>query len=252
MKQILYYYQQPAGDFTPSLVRIYFNRVILSTHAPGFRSWGFEVSFKNAHLSFDRFFNPSLLPFRDKFNIWQFWKLGHLKGLTFRLGKRYIKLPLTKSEYARQLRAIETDALPADFYTVEKRKDRYQLFFKYYFDDSRRRVKLKLPQLIKTYDQPPNRREIYQQIMLNDEYRWRKADLNEGEKIEISEGVYYFLQNCMPPRHWIGNYFEVGEADHHNENGVAIHRACNYVNGKYYTGHPNTISRLRPKQTPPL
>lgn len=73
---------------------------------------------------------------------------------------------------------------------------------------------------------------------INDWSRWNQQDLNPGQKIEISEDIYDHLLNCLPPRNWKGGYFEVGEADHHANNGRAIHRACWKENGKYYTGYP--------------
>lgn len=253
-RKILYYYQQPAGDFLPSLKRIYCNRVIVSEHSPGCTAWALELAFKNGILGFKNFYKPWFFAYtREKFKPWLFWKLGGLKSFNIRLGKRLLTVSLTKADYNRRIDNLQKDALPNDFYEVQTNgENSYQLFFNYDFDDNHKAVKLKLPVLIQEYDTTPNRREIYRQIMLNDGYRWRKAELKEGEKLEISERVYYFLLNCMPPRRWIGNYFEVGECDHHDEKGVAIYRACNVVDGKYYTGHPKTIINLKPELTTPL
>lgn len=252
-RKILYYYQQPAGDFLPSLKRIYFHRIIVSEHVKNLKLWALELGFKNAQICFANFIKPSLYCYNAKFKIWQFWKLGGLKSFNIRLGKRLLTVSLTKADYNRRIDNLQKDALPNDFYEVQTNgENSYQLFFNYDFDDNHKAVKLKLPVLIQEYDTTPNRREIYRQIMLNDGYRWRKAELKEGEKLEISERVYYFLLNCMPPRRWIGNYFEVGECDHHDEKGVAVHRACHCIDGKFYTGHTGTISKLRPQQPTPL
>lgn len=256
-KKILYYYQQPAGDFMPSLKRVYCNRIIVSQHTNDYKAWALELGFKNAMVGFKNFVRPWSFPYtQQKFKLWQFWKLGHLKSFNIRLGKCLLTVSLTKADYKRRIDNLEKDALPSDFYSVvtenKNGKTCYQLFFNYGYNDSHQACKLRVPELINTYEQVPNRNEIYREVMLNDGYRWRKAELKEGEAIEISERVYYFLLNCMPPRRWVGNYFEVGECDHHDGKGVAIYRACNVVDGKYYTGHPKTIINLKPELTTPL
>lgn len=81
---------------------------------------------------------------------------------------------------------------------------------------------------------------INEEAMLNDWSRFNQ-ELPEGQKVQISEAVYYDLLSCMPPRNWNGDYFEVGEPHHHNNEGKAIHRACWIENGLYYTGYPKNI-----------
>lgn len=84
----------------------------------------------------------------------------------------------------------------------------------------------------------PSDVEINQEIELNDWTRWNKHPLLKGQKVEISENIYYDLLNCVPPRRSRSNYFEVGEAEHHDEKGKAVHRACWIESGKYFTGYP--------------
>lgn len=82
-----------------------------------------------------------------------------------------------------------------------------------------------------------NLASINEQVALEDWSRWN-TELPEGQKVEISESIYYHLLNCLPPRNWHKTYFEVGEAHHHTNEGRAIHRACWIENDKYYTGYP--------------
>lgn len=79
--------------------------------------------------------------------------------------------------------------------------------------------------------------QIEQEIILNNWERFNK-DLTEGQKVEISEHIYYHFLNCLPPRNWNGKYFEVGEPHHHDNKGRAIHRACWIEDGKFFTGYP--------------
>lgn len=78
---------------------------------------------------------------------------------------------------------------------------------------------------------------IDESIMLNDWSRWN-TELFEGQKVQISDNIYYDLLNSLPPKKWDGDYFEVGEPHHHDNKGRAIHRACWTENGLYYTGYP--------------
>jgi len=90
---------------------------------------------------------------------------------------------------------------------------------------------------------------IYNEIQLSDFSRWNKTLLKKGMKpIEISSSVYNHMLNCLPPRNWVSGYFEVGEADHHNDEGRAVHRAFFKTEGKYYTGYPWNIPRRRGKR----
>ena len=80
---------------------------------------------------------------------------------------------------------------------------------------------------------------INEEAILNDWSRFN-TELKDGQKVQISENIYYDLLGCLPPKNWNGNYFEVGEAHHHTNKGKAIHRACWIENGLYYTGYPKT------------
>lgn len=89
------------------------------------------------------------------------------------------------------------------------------------------------PEFIRAFYGENVENEIKEEIELNN---W-KRELFEGQKVQISENIYYHLLNCLPPRNWQKSYFEVGEP-HHHKNGKAIHRACWIENGKYFTGYP--------------
>jgi hypothetical protein len=93
------------------------------------------------------------------------------------------------------------------------------------------------PTNVKEFEHEPTQTELLHEIELNDWTRWNK-DLTIGQCIEISEDTYNQLLNCLPPRNWKGNYFEVSEAHHHDNKGKAIYRACWKDNGLYYTGYP--------------
>jgi hypothetical protein len=75
--------------------------------------------------------------------------------------------------------------------------------------------------------------------VLNDWTKWNAQPLKEGQRIEISEHIYYELMNCLPPHVHLCNYFEVGEPNHHDSQGKPVHRACWIEDGKYYTGYPH-------------
>lgn len=83
--------------------------------------------------------------------------------------------------------------------------------------------------------------DIQHEITLNDWSRWNQS-LPIGQKVEISDAIYYHLLECVPPRRMDGSYFEVGEAHHHDTKGRAIYRACWMEGGKYFTGYPKTIA----------
>ena len=93
------------------------------------------------------------------------------------------------------------------------------------------------PENVKEFETEPTEAELLHEIELNKWERWNK-ELTEEQNVEISENVYYHLLNCLPPRNWKGNYFEVGEAHHHDNRGKAIYRACWKVENKFYTGYP--------------
>lgn len=253
IRNILYYYCWPAEHNLPYLYRVLFNRVIKSQHVEGLKIWSTEIGFENGMktLKWSTKQRPSFYNYTpDKIRPWEFWKFGGLRSITLRLGHAIVTICLTKKEAKRHIESIERYAMPGDFYTVTKvtqcNETRYKLFFRYDFDRYHTPVKLNEPLFIQTYEQPPTRKEIYREIMLNDSYRWRESNLDEGEAMEISERAYRFLKNCMPPRNEVFHYFQVGEMNHHDSKGVAIYRACNYVDGKYYTGHPRTIYDLKP------
>lgn len=93
------------------------------------------------------------------------------------------------------------------------------------------------PEYIKAFYNDVTPKELEREMILNDWSRWNK-ELPKGQKVEISEAIYYHLLSCLPPRNWVKNYFEVGEADHHDENGKAIYRACWIEDNKFFTGYP--------------
>jgi hypothetical protein len=80
--------------------------------------------------------------------------------------------------------------------------------------------------------------QILHEITLNDWSRWN-TELPKGQKVEISETIYWDLLGCVPPRNQQGNYFEVGEV-HHHEQCKPIYRACWIEENKFYTGYPKT------------
>jgi hypothetical protein len=94
------------------------------------------------------------------------------------------------------------------------------------------------PDYIKDWpDNEPTAEEIQHELMLNDWSRWN-TELPEGQKVEVSEFIYYSLLECLPPRIMESGYFEVGEPHSHDNKGRAIHRACWMEQGKYFTGYP--------------
>ena len=93
------------------------------------------------------------------------------------------------------------------------------------------------PEYLKLWEGLPNYDQIGREIELNNWKRWNAQPLQKGQKIEISEAIYYHLMGCLPPHYSQKNYFEVGEPDHH-ENGRAVHRACWIEDGNFYTGYP--------------
>lgn len=97
------------------------------------------------------------------------------------------------------------------------------------------------PVLLETFDHSPSWYEVNQCLQLNDWSRWNH-DLYPSQKVEVSERVYYDMLNCLPPRNWLGTYFEVGEAHHHTPEGKPIHRAFWKEGERYYTGYPRQIN----------
>lgn len=79
--------------------------------------------------------------------------------------------------------------------------------------------------------------DILKEIELNTWERWNK-ELPQGQKVEVSEAIYWDMLEALPPRKRNGNYFEVGEPHHHLNNGTPIHRACWIENNQYFTGYP--------------
>lgn len=107
--------------------------------------------------------------------------------------------------------------------------------------------KLHEPDFLKTwYDYIPTYEEVENEMILNDWTRWN-TELKEGQKVEISEAVYYHLLGCVPPIKMNGTYFEVGEPHHHDNKGCPVHRACWIENDKYYTGYPKNYEHRNPK-----
>ena len=93
------------------------------------------------------------------------------------------------------------------------------------------------PSYIKDWtDHTPTEAEIEHEKELNDWSRWN-TELKRGEPIEVSEAIYYDMLGCLPPHKMEGNYFEVGEPNHH-EGGKAIYRAFFIQDGKYFTSYP--------------
>jgi hypothetical protein len=94
------------------------------------------------------------------------------------------------------------------------------------------------PEPLKLWEGLPNYDIIGREIELNNWKRWNAQPLHKGQKIEISEAIYYHLMGCLPPHYMEKFYFEVGEPTHHDEKGRAIFRACWIENGNFYTGYP--------------
>lgn len=100
------------------------------------------------------------------------------------------------------------------------------------------------PVFLKMWEEPTPE-EIENEKMLNDWSRWNEK-LIKDEIIEVSGAIFYDMLGCLPPHKMEGNYFEVGEPNHHDNKGRAIYRAFYYENGKYYTCYPKgfkTISK---------
>lgn len=97
------------------------------------------------------------------------------------------------------------------------------------------------PETVKEYPTRPTQAQINIEIQLNDWSRWNVEPLNPGQKIEISEAIYWNLLECLPPKIYHGSYFEVGEPNHHDNKGMAVHRACWKEGGKYFTGYPKSL-----------
>jgi hypothetical protein len=100
-------------------------------------------------------------------------------------------------------------------------------------------IERKDPDTLKEWKHIPNQDEVNHEIMLNDWSRWNE-ELPRDQVVEISEAIYDDLLGCLPPHVMQGNYFEVGEPHHHDNNGRPVHRACWMENGKFYTGYPKT------------
>lgn len=243
-RKLLYYYSYHGSDLLPSLQRILFNRVLISFHVPKLWIWSMELSFLHGQLSLSYFVIPRWFAYNsDK------TKIGSLQSISFRLGRPIIDICLTKRKFNRHIEALERDNLPADFYKLVRTKQQgkrfYDLYFNYSIYGKRRVQQLKEPEFITGYAKKPSKAEIYRQIMLNDWSRWN-TELNDTDKIEVSENIYDEMLSVLPPRNWQRSYFEVGEPHHHDGNGKPVHRALNQVNGKYYTGHPKVIYFMKP------
>src|SRR3990167_2385649 len=81
---------------------------------------------------------------------------------------------------------------------------------KTHFDDG---TEMREPEYIKLWENEPTQEQIDEQILLNDWSRWN-TELPKGQKVEISEAIYFTMLNCLPPRNWKDDYFEVGEPHH--------------------------------------
>lgn len=121
--------------------------------------------------------------------------------------------------------------------TTKNSQPVYTLFQTHWEHNGNLRELLEHTYLKAWYEVEPTEQQISEEITLNDWARWNK-ELVPGQRVQVSEEIYYNLLGCVPPRIMQRNYFEVGEANHHESNGKAIHRACWIENGLYYTGYP--------------
>lgn len=111
----------------------------------------------------------------------------------------------------------------------------YELYLTHYYNGAKLERRDEI-ELIKQWHEAVTDEMVTKELELNDWSRWNK-ELPKGQKVEISEYIYHYLLEVLPPNNWEGDYFEVGEP-HHHEKGKAIHRACWMEGDKYYTGYP--------------
>lgn len=127
-------------------------------------------------------------------------------------------------------------------FELRETADGFELFKTHYISGDGEVNEIHQPNSLKTWAERPNGYELSREKELNDWSRWNKA-LYPGQKVEISEYIYFDLLECLPPRKMIGNYFEVGEADHHDSEGRPIFRACWKEHDKFFTGYPKNINQ---------
>lgn len=64
--------------------------------------------------------------------------------------------------------------------------------------------------------------------------------MNHGLIVQVDEDFYYEMLNVVPPRIQQTNYFEVGEADSHDNHGRPVYKCFWKSNGKFYGARTNS------------
>lgn len=144
-----------------------------------------------------------------------------------------------QTEFLEQLKTF--DSIPNCGYILGRDKHNREVFtlYKTHVISNGHTYKLNEPEYLKAwYDGDPTTEEIKHVVMLNDWSRWNQSLIKDSEPVEVSEAVYYDMLNCLPPRNWNGDYFEVGEPHHHDSNGKPIHRAFYKEGDKFFTSYP--------------
>ncbi len=66
---------------------------------------------------------------------------------------------------------------------------------------------------------------------------WAAMDLAPSEWIETTEGMYWQMLECVPPRVTTTGRFLVGEPKTHNAEGKAVHACFRRVGTDYFAKH---------------
>jgi len=101
--------------------------------------------------------------------------------------------------------------------------------------------------VITSFKEEPTQEQIDEQLKLDN---WEHVQaIGKGEVREVSERIYDHFLNCMPPRNWVGSYFEMGEAQDYDVNtGKTIYMAFWKKEGKHFgalSNHPETPMNKR-------
>ena len=67
---------------------------------------------------------------------------------------------------------------------------------------------------------------------------WATMDENAEAWVETTEGMYWSMLECLPPRKMSANAFLVGEPLRHNERG-AVHSCFLRIGGTYWAKNLN-------------
>lgn len=73
---------------------------------------------------------------------------------------------------------------------------------------------------------------------------WDAMDARPDEWIPTTEGMYWQMLECVPPRAHSLGAFLVGEPQRHNEEGKAVH-ACFRQVGRQYSARYLTVEQFK-------